>query len=194
MSHARFARRGRHIGLLATLGCTLTIVAAFLAPVAARDEQRKAPAVAQGVQQKAPAATQGAQKGAAASEAQSSAAQAKDAAGPVEPAAQSSAAQSPAGQSGDLKAIEQKLDAIQKTQAAPKEAWYALGFVGTVFVVAWAFVSWLREKTRINEAKTNERIAAINAETKANDAEVRERLEAVVDLLNATKAEVKKVE
>ena len=45
----------------------------------------------------------------------------------------------------------------QRSNAAPADAWWAVGSVGALFVIAWTIVSWRREKARENEASIKTR-------------------------------------
>jgi hypothetical protein len=74
----------------------------------------------------------------------------------------------------------------QRSNAAPAEAWWAVGGVGALFVIAWAIVSWRREKARENEAFLGACIKVAVDDKARLDGEVERRIAQLIVLLKDT--------
>jgi hypothetical protein len=71
----------------------------------------------------------------------------------------------------------------QRSNAAPAEAWWAVGSVGALFVIAWTIVSWRRERARENEAFLGASIKGVAVDDKARIDEVERRIRQLIDLV-----------
>jgi hypothetical protein len=87
----------------------------------------------------------------------------------------------------DLAELKQAIHERTPAAPAPPEAWSALGIVGALFVLAWGFVSAMRERSRRQEAVLSAvRRLGVAVSQEAINSEVRDQIRELQSLLADT--------